>query len=141
VHDVALPVAEDLELDVPRFLQELLQVEPVVSEGRLRYTPPLLQRPEKIRRLVDDRHPLAAAARARFDQDGNPIPAAFAARSSSPLSEPSVPGTTGTPAARACRRAASLSPIRSIAAGGGPTQRSPAPSTARANAAFSERNP
>ena len=47
----------------------------------------------------------------------------------------------GTPAARIAVRAAVFDPISSIAAGGGPIHTRPASSTARANAAFSARNP
>jgi hypothetical protein len=47
----------------------------------------------------------------------------------------------GTPAARMAARAAVFDPISSIAAGGGPIHVSPASSTARANDAFSARNP
>jgi len=53
----------------------------------------------------------------------------------------SRPGTTGTPASLAARRAASLLPNASWASGGGPIQISPASRTARAKAAFSDRNP
>ncbi len=52
-----------------------------------------------------------------------------------------APGTTGTPAAATVALAAILSPIASIAAGGGPMKVSPAPAQARANAAFSDRKP
>jgi hypothetical protein len=52
-----------------------------------------------------------------------------------------VPGATGTPAAAIRLRALILSPIALIASGPGPTQISPAASTARANSAFSERKP
>ena len=51
------------------------------------------------------------------------------------------PGTTGTPAAATVALAAILSPIASIAAGGGPTNTSPAAAQARAKAAFSARKP
>jgi hypothetical protein len=47
----------------------------------------------------------------------------------------------GTPAACIRARAAVLRPISSIASGGGPIQVTPASSTARANPAFSARNP
>ena len=47
----------------------------------------------------------------------------------------------GTPAACIAWRARVFEPISSIAAGGGPIHVSPASSTARANAAFSARNP
>ena len=52
-----------------------------------------------------------------------------------------MPGTIGTPAAAMRWRAPIFDPIASIAAGGGPIQVSPASSHARANAAFSARNP
>lgn len=50
-------------------------------------------------------------------------------------------GSTGTPAAAISRLASILEPIASTASGGGPIQVSPASRTARANAAFSDRNP
>ena len=53
----------------------------------------------------------------------------------------SVPGTIGTPAADAPRRAASLSPSAAIDSLPGPTKASPASSTGRANSARSARNP
>ncbi len=53
----------------------------------------------------------------------------------------SYAGTTGTPAATAISRAASLRAIASIASGGGPTQARPAAVTARAKAGFSDRKP
>ena len=52
-----------------------------------------------------------------------------------------VPGTVGTPAAAAKRRAATLSPIAASTSGGGPMNTSPAASHSRAKAALSERNP
>jgi hypothetical protein len=52
-----------------------------------------------------------------------------------------VPGTTGAPAASAARRALVFEPINSIDSGLGPMKTSPASTTARAKAAFSERKP
>ena len=52
-----------------------------------------------------------------------------------------VPGTTTTPAFSAAMRADSLSPIISMASGGGPMNTAPASATARAKAASSARNP
>ena len=66
------------------------------------------------------------------------------ATSASETSGPSasrVPGTTGTPAAIASARAAVLLPIRSMASGEGPMKVTPASRQARANPAFSARNP
>ena len=57
------------------------------------------------------------------------------------LAASSPRGTTGTPAATAISRAASLRPIWSITSADGPTNVIPAASTARANAARSERKP
>ena len=48
---------------------------------------------------------------------------------------------TGTPARSIAARAPIFEPMISIASGGGPTNTSPAASQARANAAFSARNP
>ena len=54
---------------------------------------------------------------------------------------PSLPGTTGTPAAAMSRRAAILSPICWITRQDGPTKISPAASQAWAKRQFSERKP
>ena len=50
-------------------------------------------------------------------------------------------GSTGTPASAIMALAASLSPMASIVPGDGPTKIRPASAQARANAAFSDRNP
>ena len=52
-----------------------------------------------------------------------------------------VPGTTGTPASTATRRAEVFSPICAIVSLRGPMKTTPACSQARAKAAFSARNP
>ena len=52
-----------------------------------------------------------------------------------------VPGTTGTPLCSILRREASLSPITSMASAVGPMKTSPAFSTARQKAGFSDRKP
>ena len=68
-----------------------------------------------------------------------PPPAAALTSTGKPASSPR--GTTGTPAATAISRAASLRPICSMTVELGPTSRMPAPSRARANGARSDRNP
>ena len=50
-------------------------------------------------------------------------------------------GSTGTPAAASRALASTLDPIAAMASGAGPTQVSPAASTARAKPAFSARKP
>ena len=52
-----------------------------------------------------------------------------------------VPGTPATSARWAARRELILSPMTSMASGGGPIQVTPASVTARAKSAFSEKNP
>ena len=59
----------------------------------------------------------------------------------SAASGPSVPGTTGTPAACAAVRDAVFPPISAMTSADGPTKRSPASRQARAKSAFSARNP
>ena len=87
------------------------------------------------------RSPLPPPPAAAFTMIGNPIFFAIAATSASVSNVPGDPGTTGTPAADINLRAATLSPICSIASGGGPIQVRPARCTARANAARSEKKP
>ena len=70
-----------------------------------------------------------------------PPPAAALITSGNPISSGSPCGRTGTPASRAIRFAASLSPPRRSASGGGPTQVNPASSTAAANSGLSARKP
>jgi hypothetical protein len=62
-------------------------------------------------------------------------------RSVSVIAAGSSSVSTGTPAPAISRLASIFEPIASMAAGGGPTHVSPASSTARAKAAFSDRNP
>ena len=72
--------------------------------------------------------PLPPPPAAAFTSTGNP--SVLAAR-----------GTTGTPAATAISRAASLRPMLSITVDDGPTSWMPAASTSAAKAARSDRNP
>ena len=70
VDGVAVAVAHHLDLHVARVADELLQVDAVVLEDRLRGAPHLLQRLGKRRTIRDDLHPAPAAARRGLDQDG-----------------------------------------------------------------------
>ncbi len=86
--------------------------------------------------------PLPAAAGRRLDDDR--IAEALgggAERRGRPAASVPVAGTTGTPAASIRARAATLSPMAAIASAGGPMKIRPADATARANPAFSARNP
>ena len=79
--------------------------------------------------LMRSGYPMRAAARSITDS-ASPGP-----------NGSSVPGTTGTPAAIAARRAAVLLPISAIASGVGPMNVSPASRHAAGKASFSARNP
>jgi hypothetical protein len=72
---------------------------------------------------------------------GQPSSSPSAATSSGEPTGSVVPGMIGTPAAAIACRARVFDPISSIASAGGPIQTRPAFSTARANGAFSARNP
>src|SRR6185436_12430080 len=115
-----------LDLDVPRPLQVALAEDRVVAERRLRLAPRGLERLVEPGRRANNAHPAPAAA---FTSSGKPSSAG------------SPPGSTGTPASRAARFAASLSPPARSASGEGPTNTRPAASTASAKSAFSARKP
>src|SRR5712691_7878768 len=67
VDEVAVVVAEDLELDVPRVLEIFLDVDVADAEGRLCLA---LRRPQEVAKIAgraDDAHAAATAAGHRFD--------------------------------------------------------------------------
>ena len=70
-----------------------------------------------------------------------PPPAAALTTSGKPISSGDPWGSVGTPASRAIRFAASLSPPSRSVSGDGPTQVIPAATTSSANAALSARKP
>ena len=82
VHDVAVVVGEDLDLDVARPLDQPLDVERAVAERRRRLAP---RRLDRFRRVAPvrrhDAHALAAAAGRRLDQDRDSRSASTAAAS------------------------------------------------------------
>ena len=62
-------------------------------------------------------------------------------RISASVATPSVPGTSGTPAARISAFARALSPVFSMTSAGGPMKTRSFSPQARTNAGFSDRNP
>ncbi len=72
---------------------------------------------------------------------GNPMSRASDTASSTSAITPSLPGTTGSPAARMVRRATALSPIWRIISGVGPMNTNPHDAHTSAKCAFSDRNP
>ena len=70
MHDVAVLVGQDLELDVAGMLEVFLDVDVAVPEGGLRLAPRHPQRAAQIRRRSDDAHAAATPAGHRLDDDG-----------------------------------------------------------------------
>src|SRR6185503_17589127 len=70
VHRVAVTVGEDLELDMPRVLEEFLHVHLVAAEGRQRLGACDRDRVEQRRVAVHDAHAAPAAAGGGLDDDG-----------------------------------------------------------------------
>src|SRR5690606_29119198 len=69
VDDVAVLVAEDLELDVARALQVLLDVDAAVTEGAERLGAGELEAAGEVVGVLGDAHALAAAAGGGLDDD------------------------------------------------------------------------
>src|SRR5579871_2192454 len=69
VDDRPVMVAEDLELDVPRRLDVLLDVDVGHAEGRLGFALRRLHRVRQLARRADDAHAAPAAAGRRLDDD------------------------------------------------------------------------
>ncbi len=68
VHERPVRVAQDLDLDVPRSLDEPLEEQPVVPERGRRLAPRGGDGLRELRRIADDAHPAPAPARARLDE-------------------------------------------------------------------------
>jgi hypothetical protein len=72
---------------------------------------------------------------------GQPLDSPKATTSSAEVRNSVVPGTTGAPASTAAIRLDTLSPMISMASGGGPMNVTPRAVMARAKSVFSEKNP
>ncbi len=142
VDDVAVVVGEDLDLDVPGPVDELLEVDARVLERRLGLVPGRLERRQERPLLADDPHPLPAAAGRGLDEDGEAHRSGQAqglgvgARRGRPS-----PGRTGTFAAWATAFASVLRPIRRIASWGGPMNSKLQSRQISAKSGFSLRKP
>ena len=118
-------VGEHLHLDVARARQVALDDQPAVAEGRDGLAHRSIDSFLQLVHRAHDPHPLAAAAEHRLQQHGEPLRQPARRRLVASIS----------------RFAASFEPIARIADAGGPMNVSPAPTTASANCAFSERKP
>ncbi len=85
--------------------------------------------------------PLPPPPYAALIATGQPYSSPNATISSTLTMASSVPGTASTPAAAAALRDEILSPMTSMASGGGPIQVTPLAAMARANSAFSAKKP
>src|SRR5690606_3981526 len=72
VHDVAVRIAEDLDLDVARRFDVLLEQQRVVAERRLRLATRTLERLRELARAAHDAHALAATAGRCLDEQRKP---------------------------------------------------------------------
>ena len=70
VHDVAVGIGQDLDLDVAGAIDELLEIDAGVLERGLGLVAGHLQRAAEVGLVAADPHALAAAAGGRLDQDG-----------------------------------------------------------------------
>ena len=123
-----MAVAQDLDFDVPRAADVALQKDRVVAEGRAASRLRLVAAVRRDRRRVrTTRMPRPPPPKAALMMSGKPISAATpCGLVERPSTGSSVPGTTGTPAFCARRRAAVLSPSRSSRSALGPTKVMPA---------------
>ena len=138
--DGAVVVAEHLDLDVARRRDDLLDVHRPVAERRQRLGGGALVELADVGGLLDAPHAAPAAARRRLEEHRIAELVGGGARLVRP-GDPSMPGTSGTPAARISAFARALSPIRSITSAGGPMKTRSFSSHARTKSAFSERKP
>ena len=137
---IAVLVAENLYFDMPRMREIFFDENPPVAECRRRFARSRFQSALELRGFGDDAHPASASSRGSLDQDRISGDCAANSRAAE-ISAVSIPGTTGTPAATAIRRAATLSPSAAITSGRGPTNTICASAAACANSGRSERNP
>ena len=105
----AAAVADDLDLDVARLRQQLLDVHAIVAESARRLGAAARVRGGQLVGAAHDAHAAAAAAGHRLDHDRRRRPsAARNVRASSSVTAPPLPARTGTSAAFGERAGARL---------------------------------
>ena len=70
MHNVPVLICEDLNLDVPRLLDKLFQVDTRIPKRRFGFVLSLLNRGLQDRFILGDSHAFSTAPRRGFDQDG-----------------------------------------------------------------------
>ena len=140
VDDVAVLIAEQLHLDVPGVLDVPLHVHAPVPERGLGLARCRREPRREFARTVDADHPASAAPGGGLEEDRVTDVAGDRQRGGGAATA-SEPAPIGTPAARATRRASTLSPPRRIVSAVGPTKIRPWASHASASSARSDRKP
>src|SRR6202008_3826172 len=111
VNHFAVLIAQHLNLDMPRMLQEPLHVHIRRSKRLLRLAPRRLVGGQQLLAASHDSHPAPATARppaaATVKRSGPPARFASVTSCSSPSTTPSLPGIVASPAAFISRRARS----------------------------------
>ena len=120
VNHVAVAVAEDLDLDVARPVDQLLDVDLRIAERALGFARGVAKGGFEFGFAIHAAHALAAAACHGLQQDRIAVRAPELARPPPTVTGRSVPGTTGAPAAIAIFRAAVFDPIARMDCAEGP---------------------
>lgn len=135
----SLSVAQKLDFDVTPRGDETLDVHPGIAERRRRLGGGEMHAASISAGSRTSFMPRPPPPPTALMSTGQPISVASAIASTTDATGP--PGNTGRPAATACERALSLSPMSSICFTVGPMKMIPASAQARARAAFSDRKP
>ena len=141
VNQIAMLVAQQLNFDMSRLLDELFDKNIGGTESRHRFTLGLFEQTGRSSGLSTTRMPRPPPPLAAFKMTGYPVASASFFPSATSAIGLELPPSTGTPAARAISRAVILFPRDSRTFTEGPTKTIPASSQAAASAGFSERNP
>jgi hypothetical protein len=139
---VALGVSEQLELDVAGILQVFLHVNHGIAKGGHGLGAGQGDGIDQGSLGVDDPHAAPTApARGLNDDRVADLAGQLEGALLVLVQGPSEPGTQGTPAVCMARMAETLSPMRRMVSGRGPTKMKPLFSTRSAKSAFSDRKP
>ena len=142
VDDAPVRVAEDLDLDVPRLGEVLLEVDAAVPERALGLARRELERGRELLVVARDAHPAPAAAGDGLEEDRVADPARDAHRVLDRVERARAAGDRrARPDSLTVAFATDLSPMRRIASGEGPIHFRPTSSRISAKCAFSARKP
>ncbi len=141
IDSVAVTVRHDLDFDVASLVDESFHIDPRVVEVRLTLGARPFAGAREFTPFGDRAHSLAATACHRFQKNRQPVFVDKGLEFGMILDGFHQPWDQRHPHATASFRDSVFEPMIRIAAGGGPTQVTPAASTRSAKSAFSARNP